>query len=179
MGQSVATSVSGDEIPKVDNAISIGEDLEFQERWWKFERIVWRFFIVILVADVLGVFGRGWLAKAKLMEPTSGLQVSYERVERASTPSIMRVQFGPDSIVNNEIHLFASDSMVKELGTQRIVPQPEHSTIGDGGITYTFPAQGGTQEIQFALNPSFPGLHRFTLQVPGKRAVGARVLVMP
>jgi hypothetical protein len=179
MAQSFTDPVSGNEVPKIDDAVAIGEDLKFQERWWKFEHVVWWFFLLILLADVFGVFGRGWAAKAKLMEPKSGMFVDYERVERASTPSIMKIQFGPDSVVNGQIQLFASESLVKELGTQRVVPQPEHSVIGNGGITYTFPAQGGVQDVQLQLEPSFPGVHKFTLQVPGKQAVGGRVLVVP
>ena len=180
MAQNAFTNpVSGDEVPKIDNAISVGEDLEFQESWWKFERAVWIFFLLVLVADVLGVFGRGWLAKAKLNNPDSGMVVDYERVERASTPSIVKIQFGPEAIVNGQIQLFISESLVRELGTQRVVPQPERSTIGDGGITYTFPAQGQTAEIQLALEPSFPGIHTFTLQVPGRAAVGGHIVVVP
>ena len=56
--------LKGDEVPKVDNAVAVGEDLEFQERWWTFERVIWSFFALILLADMLGAFGRGWLAKA-------------------------------------------------------------------------------------------------------------------
>lgn len=171
--------VSGDEVPKVENAIAVGEDLAFQERWWKLERVVWSVFLLVLIADVLGVFGRGWLAKAQLKEPASGMQVDYERVERGSTPSIMKIQFAPDAAVNRQLQLFVSESLVKELGAQRVVPQPEHSTLGEGGITYTFPAQSGKTEMQIELQPSFPGVHSFTLQIPGKQAVGAHVVVVP
>ena len=177
--QTFVDRVSGNEVPKVDNAIAIGEDLAFQERWWKFERVVWSFFLLILLADVLGMFGRGWLSKAKLTSPDSGMIVDYERVERASTPSILRIQFGPDSIENGAVHLFVSESLVRELGTQRIVPQPENSILGGGGITYTFPVRGGASEIQFALQPSFPGVHQFVMQVPGKQPVSAHVVVVP
>ena len=71
--------VSGNEVPKVDNAVAVGEDLRFQERWWTFERVVWSIFSLILLADVLGVFGRGWLAKAELNNGNSGMHVKYER----------------------------------------------------------------------------------------------------
>jgi hypothetical protein len=177
--QKFTDPVSGDEVPKVDDAVAIGEDLAFQERWWKFERIIWSLFLLILLADVLGVFGRGWLAKAQLKEAGSGMQVDYERVARASTPSIMRIQFDPDTVVHGELRLFIGESLVKELGTQRVVPEPDHSIIGDGGITYIFPAQSGRTEVQLALEPSFPGIHRFTLQVPGKLPVGAHIAVVP
>lgn len=52
--------------------------------------------------------------------------------------------------------------------------------VGNGGITYTFPVTGKEpQDVDFALQPSFPGIHRFTLQVPGRPAVSGRVVVMP
>ena len=171
--------LSGDEVPKVDNAVAIGEDLGFQERWWKFERLIWIFFALVLLADVLGLFGRGWLAKAKMQRPGTGLSVDYERIERASTPSIMKVRFLPEDIQNGAVQLYVSESVVKELGAQRVVPQPEHSALADNGILYTFAATGGTMEIQIALESSFPGVHDFSLQVPGRSSASARVLVMP
>lgn len=177
--QSLTNPVTGDEVPKVDNAVAVGEDLAFQERWWKFERVIWMLFLLVLIADVLGAFGRGWLAKAKCGGAENAMYVTYERVQRAGTPSIMKVHFAPDAIVNNEVRLFVSGSVVKELGAQRVVPQSQQSIVGNGGITYVFAAQGGDTEVQFALAPSFPGLQPFTLQVPGKQAVSHKVLVMP
>lgn len=171
--------VSGEEVPKVDNAVAIGEDLQFQERWWSFERVIWSVFALILLADVLGGFGRGWLAKAKLGGAGTGVTVDYERVERASTPSIMDIKFQPDAVTNGAVQLFVSDTVVKQLGAMRVAPQPRDSVIGNGGITYTFLAHGMPAEVQLALEPSFPGVHRFTLQVPGKTAVGGHVVVVP
>lgn len=172
--------VSGEEVPKVDNAIAVGEDLQFQERWWTFERVVWIIFSLILVADVLGVFGRGWLAKAELKNPNSGMHVKYERVERAMTPSVFSIQFDPSAVHNGSVQLYVSDSMVKDLGESRVIPEPEHSIVGDGGILYDFPTQGREPlTVQLELQPSFPGVHPFTLQVPGMAATGSRVVVVP
>ncbi len=171
--------VTGDEVPKLDNAIAVGEDLRFQERWWSFERIVWSVFLLIVVADMLGVFGRGWLSKAELHGSATGMDVKYERVERAMTPSVMTIDFRPEALHDGKVELFVSDSLFKELGNQRVVPQPERSSIGNGGITYTFAATGIPAEIQFAMEPSFPGVHRFHLQVPGLQRTGARIAVVP
>ena len=171
--------MTGDEVPKVDNAVAIGEDLAFQERWWTFEKVIWSIFALILLADVLGLFGRGWLAKAKTGGPGTGMLVDYERVERASTPSIMDIHLQPEAIENGSIKLFVSDTIVKQLGNMRVAPQPQSSVIGNKGITYTFPVSGMPAEVQFALEPSFPGVHEFTLQVQGKPSVNGRVVVLP
>jgi hypothetical protein len=168
-----------DSVPKVSNVIAVGENLEFQRKWWRFEHIVWTLFLLILLCDLLGLFGRGWLAKAKRETPDGALTLDYERIERASTPSIMTLKFGPAAIVGGHIKVFVSDSVVKTLGAQRVAPQPAVSTLGDGGITYTFDATESPAMVQIELNPSFPGLHHFRIQPVGSSSIEADVFVVP
>jgi len=164
---------------RVDDAISVGEDLEFQERWWKFENAVWMFFALLLVLDLLGVFGRGWLAKAQAVSSDGAVQMKYERIERTMTPSVMRVYFGPNAAQDGKYKLFVSGSVVQELGNQRIAPQPETSAVGVGGVTYTFPALGQPAVVSFSLEPSSPGVYHFSLGVPGGDMIERRVVVVP
>lgn len=84
----------GDSVPKVGD-VAVGEDLNFQRKWWVFERLVWVFFLLILVADFLGVFGRGWAAKAEMSNAGHTLTVDYERVMRGGTPSTMTLHLSP------------------------------------------------------------------------------------
>lgn len=171
--------ISENDVPKVDNAIAVGEDLRFQERWWKFERLAWGFFVLILIADVLGAFGEGWLAKARINQPGSGMLVNYVRVARAGTPAKIEVQFGPDAVADGKIRLYASNSIVKDLGAQRVIPQPETSAVVPDGILYTFPATNPPGEVDFELQPGTPAIRQFRLQLIGKPIVEARVVVMP
>lgn len=177
--QRFVSPIDENDVPKVENAIAVGEDLRFQERWWKFERIVWAFFLLVLIADVLGVFGEGWLAKAECHEKNSGIDLWYDRVERTSSPDTLRVRFRPEAVANAKAQLFVSESLVKQLGAQRITPQPESSTVGADGIRYTFPASGAGGEVQIEIQPPAPGVRNFTMQVPGMQAVTERVVVMP
>src|SRR5436309_3501365 len=113
-----------DSVPKVEGDVAVGEDLEFQRKWWKFEKIIWPILMVIVLVDPLGGFGRGWLAKAQRSTPDGALTLDYERIARASTPSVMTFKFGQNAIHNGRIILFVSESVVKPLGAQRIAPQP-------------------------------------------------------
>lgn len=175
----VATKPVEDLGHKVDGAVSVGEDLEFQERWWKFENVVWSFFALLLLLDVLGVFGRGWAAKAKTATSDGALNIQYERIERTMTPSVMRVHFGPNAAIDGKYKLFVSASVVGELGNQRIAPQPESSSVGDGGYVYTFPALGEPAVVSFSLEPASPGIYHWKLGIPGGAAIQKRVVVVP
>jgi hypothetical protein len=176
---SVPTEPVADTVPKVNDEVAVGSDLKFQYRWWRFERAVWIFFFAIVTADVGGVFGRGPLANAHARTKDGTLDVQYERVERFSTPSIMSVQFGPNAIRRGRIQLWVSESLVKQLGNQRIIPQPESSIVGEGGILYTFTATKPPASASFALEPASPGIFQIAVQCPGAQALAAKVIVMP
>ena len=168
-----------DSVAKTGGSVAVGEDLGFQEAWWKFERGVWVLFALILVADVSGLLGRGPLSKAEAQSSSRSLDVKYERVERANTPSIMSVLPAPAAIRDGKLQLFVSDSVVKQLGAQRIVPQPESSTLGQGGVTYTFPVNGGPITVQIALQSSFVGVHAFRIGIPGDGMIDRKIVVLP
>jgi hypothetical protein len=164
---------------KVDDAVSVGEDLDFQERWWKFENVVWSIFALLLVLDLLGVFGRGWLAKTEATTPDGAMHVKYERIERTMTPSVMRIEFLPGAAVNGTYKLYVSSSLIQELGNQRIAPEPGVSAVGDGGFVYSFPALGQPATVTLSLEPASPGIFHFSVGVPGGQMLNERVVVVP
>src|SRR4051812_21473227 len=121
MAQPFITPVR-DSVPKVSGDVAVGEDLNFQRKWWRFERAIWAFFLVILIADLLGAFGHGWLAKARRSTQDQTLTLDYERIERANTPSIMRLHFAPSAVRDGRIQVFVSQNVFRALGAQRIAP---------------------------------------------------------
>jgi hypothetical protein len=175
----VKTTPVTDSVPRVAGDVAVGEDLDFQRRWWRFEKIIWSFFLVLLICDLIGLFGRGYLAKAERTAPDGTLRLTYERIERASTPSIMTLHFGPSAIQNGQIRLFLGESVVRRLGAQRISPEPAQSVLGNGGITYTFPATGVPATVEISLQPSMPGHQDFRMGVVGATPVGGSVFVVP
>ena len=52
-------------VSKVNDEVEVGEDLDFQRKWWRFENFAWVIFSLIIVLDLCGVFGRGPVAKAE------------------------------------------------------------------------------------------------------------------
>jgi hypothetical protein len=166
-------------VAKLNDEVAVGEDLEFQRKWWRFENAAWVIFTLIIVLDVSGLFGRGPLAKAQRRTADGTIDVKYERIERTDSPSIMTIQFGPSAIQDGKIHLYISNSLVKALGTQRVIPAPQDSLIGEGGLTYTFSASKPPASVDLALQPAGPGLFDFTIGVVGADRVHARVVVVP
>jgi hypothetical protein len=168
-----------DSVAKVNDEVAVGEDLEFQRKWWRFENVAWTFFALIIVCDLAGLFGRGPLAKAERHTADGTIDVKYERIERTNSPSILTIQFGQSAIQNGNIQLYVSNSLVKELGTQRVIPAPQSTVVGGGGLTYTFLASRPPASVDLALQPAGPGIFDFTVGVVGAQQVHAKVVVVP
>ncbi len=166
-----------DSVPKINQEVAVGEDLGFQRRWWKFEGVMWWAVAALLLLNLAGVFGRGPVAHARLSN--EAMVVKYDRVERTGTPSMLVVQLQPPVFEKKPIKLHVSQSLVEELGTQRVIPAPSDTALADGGLTYTFSAEKGPGSVEFALQPAKPGIHHYSLQVAGFPPIFARVIVVP
>ena len=168
-----------DSVPKVNDEIAVGENLGFQRKWWKFEQIVWVLLTLIVIADFLGVFGRGYFANARRQTSDGSMDVKYERVQRMGAPSVMSVRFGPSAVKDGKAQLWVSESLVKALGLRRMEPTPLQSVVSQGGVTYTFAATPNSVPVDFALQPAKIGNTPITLRVPGAEQIDAQVFVMP
>jgi len=168
-----------DSVPKINDELAVGFDLEFQRRWEKLETIIWFFLIIFLLLSLAGLFGRGPLAKVTAQAPDGSIRVDYERFERFSTPSVLTVRINPASIRNGQVQLWVSNSLVKPLGNQRVIPQPEKSELSQGGILYSFPASETSASIEFQMQPSAIGKSELKMRVPGNSELSLNVYVMP
>ena len=171
------TDPVSDSVAKVSDEVAVGEDLSFQRAWWRFERGVWIFFVLVIALDVAGVFGRGPAANAELRSPDGQVDIKYERIQRTSTPSMMTIAL--NAVGRGEAELFVSDSIVDQLGARRIIPQPTATVLGHGGLTYTFPVSSPPAFVRFELQPSGPGIDRFEISVRGAAPLRGTVVVMP
>ena len=174
-----AKPVQANDVSRINDEVAVGEDLKFQEKWWRFERIAWSFFALLILLDLAGLFGRGPLAHHELRAQDGSADIKYDRIARAESPSILDVKFGQSAIHDGKIKLFVSQSVVEELGNQRVIPSPETTAVGGGGLTYTFAATSLPASIQFALQPSGPGIFHFVIQVIDAQPVKGTVVVMP
>jgi len=176
----IATSPVHDSVPKVQDEVAVGEDLEFQRKWWLFENLIWSLFAVILVMTLLGCFGRGYFAKGEIHSADNQVSVKYDKIQRAGTPSDITVLLGRSAIRDGRVRLFVSESLIKKLGTQRVIPQPETTYVGDKGLTYVFPALQPPATVIFSVQPSGPGKYSFDIALPeSQSSIIANVYVVP
>ena len=177
MSQQTLESEVKDSVPKINDEVAVGEDLGFQERWWRFENAVWIFFVFVLICTVLGLLGRGPLSHGKVQN--DAMTINFERIARTGTPSLMEIVLTPAAIQNGNVRLYVSETVIKELAAQRVIPSPAQSVIGDGGITYTFPITQIPASIKFGLQPDGPGVYRMAVGIAGQPPLESKIYVLP
>jgi hypothetical protein len=168
-----------DSVPKVNDELAVGSDLEFQRRWESVEKTIWIFLIIFLLLSLLGFFGRGPMAKVTAKAADGSMEVDYERFERFSTPSVLTVRLSPSAIHNGKVEFWVGENLVKPLGNQRVIPQPDKSQVGNGGVLYTFPASEGQASIEFQTQPSKIGKTELKMRVPGHSELDLNIYVFP
>jgi hypothetical protein len=73
----------------------IDEDLDFQRREWRAQRVGWALLSVFLIGATLGVFGGGGpLSSTKARADDGRLRVEYERFVRVGASSEITIETG-------------------------------------------------------------------------------------
>jgi len=77
------------------------------------------------------------------------------------------------------IRLFISDSALSGLGLLRVIPAPQTTTVGDGGLLYTFPRAALPASIRFEFQPVGAGIYHVELGASHETVMRLTVAVVP
>jgi hypothetical protein len=141
-------------ISKVEDA-EIGQNLDFERHWSKVQNIAWIVFAAFLLGGLLGVFGKGPLAKATAGTSQDPFYAQYDRFARYMTTSNLHFVITPSArIENGTAQIFISEDLVKTLRTEQINPHPLWAQLSKGGVVFGFKATpGANMTIQFVQSP--------------------------
>ena len=120
--------------------LEINQDLNFEKRSWKVERVAWVVAALILVAALLGFLGPGLLGKATAASPDKSISLDYYRMERFQAPAEWRLQIDGKLAKQGELRLWVHRRFLEVIGNLQIAPEPESVEIQDERFVYAFKA---------------------------------------
>lgn len=119
-----------------DAGLEMDDEMEFQQRSWKVQRVSWLVMLLVVVAAALGLFGNGPLANATAGSKGSPLYIEYSRFVRQYAPQALAIEVSgagitPDSTADVWLdrHWLAANDITS------ITPEPQTSW-NDGDRTY-------------------------------------------
>jgi len=157
-----------------EERVRFGFDERFEDRWWKTEKTAWVLMIVLLLAGVAGVFGRGPLVRART--ESAGVAVEYDRILHYETPSRVTVTV-PAS--ESGIRLFVNKALLDQFGSTGTRPQATASIPREDGAILVFPPAANDGRIQLLTEPATIGAPTLAVGLEGHPPAAFRVAVLP
>lgn len=120
--------------------VEVGSDLVFEQRWWGIQKTAWGTMVLLVLAGLAGVFGRGPLSKATAQAQGEGapLRIQYERFPRFKTPTALEVYVDQPAIASCQARVRLSGQMMNALRIQRVIPEPISTEPLPDGAIFTF-----------------------------------------
>jgi hypothetical protein len=139
--------------------LQIDQDVEFQRREWRMERMGWVALAGFVIAAAAGVFGDGPLSRASASDDSGQLVIRYERFLRASASSELHLQVVASTANNGELTIWADPSYLRHIEVLSVVPEPKRVEQLGPHIAYVFAitAAAESAEIAFRYKPTRAG----------------------
>jgi hypothetical protein len=166
--------------PRKINSLELDEDLGFQRRSWKIQRVGWAFMLVVGVAALMGLLGGpGVLSTASTR--ADGLSVHYQRFERFETPMMLRVGLPASKTPDGKIQLRWNRAYLDCFEIRKVIPEPQSVMASAFHLTFVFQADGlgKAAYVAFHLEPKEAGVLHAELQAGDARALQFTQLVYP
>ena len=118
--------------------IEVDQDLDFQRRDWRAQRVGRIAMGALVVAALFGAFGDGPLSSARVRSSDGLLQVDYDRIVRHSASQRLQVHVGPRTPGDSVVDLWIAQDYMHGLKVGEISPEPVQTRAGDQRLIYRF-----------------------------------------
>lgn len=158
----------------------IDEDLEFQRRTWRVQRLGWGVLLVTLAVALSGVLGNGPLATAEAAGGGGGLTVEFDRFARADAPTSLALRAAARAAPAETIVIELSRDWLRAIRLEAVIPEPQRVVAAGERIAYEFEVvPGDAVEVRFQIQYDEAGLHEAEARIAGDLPARFRQVVYP
>lgn len=122
--------------------LQLHQDLAFQRRSWKVQRIGWIMMALFVLAGIMGLLGPGLLSHTTISTPTQSLQVEYDRLIRLHASTRLKVQATPTTSTVGDadrmMQIQIRRKYLEQFQIAHILPEPEAVVIQPTNLRYGF-----------------------------------------
>jgi hypothetical protein len=119
-------------------SLEIAQDLDFQRKEWRVQRVGWVVIALLILASLLGLTGSGVLARATVGDAGSPLQLAYSRFDRLEAPTTLDLQIAGDAVTAERVEVWVDRAYLQGVQLERVVPEPEEVQSAGDRLIYVF-----------------------------------------
>jgi len=164
---------------KPDCGLQLDQDIRFQYRHWRLERLGWVCIALVICAGLLGAFGHHPLARKIEQTPDKRLLVEYDRYARYDSSVEFRVTVEPDQHTAAELRLWFDQEYLDSVKVLGVSPLPIRGEAGDGRRAFVFQKDGSRFTAIFFLQFQRAGIVRGTLRANEEDTLSFHHVVWP
>lgn len=131
--------------------LEIQEDIAFQQRSWRYQRIGQLAVILLVLAGAIGLFGGGVIGVRQQSDASGRLLIEHPRFMRADAAYEIRLEVSPRLVEHRELNLWIDRTILKNLQIETISPAPESVQLQAGRYLYRFSAEAGQELAPIAF----------------------------
>ena len=137
-------------------------------------------FVLILLAALAGLIGKGPLSKTVVASSDDTLRVEYSRFIHYQGPVDLKIDVGAASTSNGVIRLRLSKAFVDDVEIERIDPQPVAEAAGAEFFTYTIETEtNAATEVRVHFVANHFGRLAFEVGLTDRASVSLRHFAFP
>ncbi len=156
----------------------IREDMTYQLKVWRFERVGWYVLVLVVVMALAGVFSRGWLSSREVRSEDGNIRVEYEMFHRNGSTNALKIMLNsnPDAAVELQL----AGEMLDGFSIETLQPQPLRSSSSAQGLKlWLQPDRDGRATLYMTLRGDGLGLFRSQIATPGNHGVKLDQFIFP
>ena len=156
----------------------IREDMAYQLKVWRFERIGWYVLVLLVLLGLIGVFSRGLISSRDVHSDDGKIRVEYEIFHRNGSTNAMKISVNakPDSTVELEL----AGQLLEGFSIETLQPEPLRSRSSAQGIRLWIQTDlHGLATLYITLRADGLGFFRSQIASPGVNGVLLEQFIFP
>ncbi|NUT79915.1 MULTISPECIES: hypothetical protein [Pseudomonas] len=156
----------------------VREDMAFQHKVWRFERVGWYVLVLLVILTLLGLFSRGPLSSRELQSNDGSLGVKYEAFHRngSTNTMVIRLKGQPNAVLEVEL----GGDWLEGFEVQALQPAPIRSAGAGRGMTLWVQAdERGQASLHLSLLGEGLGSYHSRIATSGGAAVSFNQFIFP
>lgn len=144
----------------------VREDMAYQLKVWRFERVGWYVLVLLVILTLLGLFSRGPLSSRDVQSSDGRLGVKYEFFHRngSNNAMILHLKGTPGAVLEVEL----GGDWLEGFDVQGLQPHPLRSTSVGQGMKVWVPADAeGKASLYLSLVSTGLGVYHSRIAMPG------------
>ncbi|MBT2339887.1 MULTISPECIES: hypothetical protein [Pseudomonas] len=156
----------------------VREDMAYQLKVWRFERVGWYVLVLLVILTLLGLFSRGPLSSRDVQSRDGTLGVEYEMFHRngSDNPMIIHLEGPPNAVLEVEL----GGDWLEGFNVEALQPQPLRSAGAGKGMKFWVQADAqGQANLYLSVLGTGLGTYHSRIAMPGGAAVSFDQFIFP